>query len=165
MCEPMTIAAIGVAAVGAAKSAMDSSAHGAAVRNIAQLNASVSERQASDAIQRGLVPEMRERMHGSQFIGVQNAHYSASGVLVGVGSAGDVTQQTRMMSDLDEEIIRNNAAREAYGFRTEAQRYRQEGEYGVSSADNAATSSVIGGVGKMTMIGAQSWMERPAGEG
>lgn len=161
MCEPVTIGAIVAAGVGMAVQASAASARGAAVREGAIRNAVVAERQAADAVARATLPGARMRMRGGQFVGVQEAHFGASGVLAGGGSAGDLTKETRIISDVDEEVIRNNAAREAFGFRTGAQRHQQEGAYAASEAENALRLSVIGGVGKMAMIGAKSWMDIP----
>ena len=135
---------------------------GAAAKAVAYRNADVAERQAADAVARGIISGVRARMRGGQIVGTQMAHYAASGVLVDVGSPGDVTLRTRIITDEDEQIIRTNAAREAYGYTTQAQRYRQEGSYAESEAKQAVLESVIGGVGKMALLGAKSWLDMPS---
>lgn len=162
MCTPLLIGGIAMAGAGAAMQAHAAGQRAAATKAALYRDADVAERQAADAVSRGVVPGVRAAIRGGKVIGTQEAHYAASGVAVGTGSAGDVTAETRIVSSLDEEIIRNNAAREAYGYRTEAQHYRQQGENAEAEGKNAILASVIGGVGRMAMIGAKGWLEMPA---
>jgi len=164
MCEIVTMTAIGVTLAGTAVQASAAASRGEAAQATARRAAGMAERQAADAIARADLPASRVRMRAGQFIGVQEAHFAASGVAVGVGSAGDVTQETRILSDQDEQVVRSDAAREAYGFRTKAQAYQQEGEIAKSEAKNAVLASVIGGVGKMAFIGAKGWLDLPKEE-
>ncbi len=159
MCTPLIIGGIAIAGVGTALSASAAKGRGAYAKSIADRNARMAEIQAADSVSRALLPAVRARMRGGQVIGVEEAHYGASGVLVGVGSPGDVTLQTRIFSNLDEEVIRTNAALEAFGYRTKAQAYRQEGEYAEAQVKNEVFASVIGGVGRMLAIGAKGAMD------
>lgn len=165
MCEPLTIAAIGTSVIGMGMQASAISAHAADAAATSRRNAAEAERQAADAVQRGVIPEMRARMQGGRFIGEQIGHYSGTNVDVNIGSPKDVQASTRAISDMDEEVIRNNARREAYGYGTQAQRYQQEANFDEAEGKNALLASVIGGVGKLATIGAKSWMESNPGGG
>lgn len=155
------MSAVAVAGAGMFLQAKGAADRGAAAKATAYRNADVAQRQAADAIARGILPGVRARMRGGAVIGTQMAHFAASGALVDVGSSGDVTRQTRIITDEDEQVIRTNAAREAYGYTTQAQRYRQEGVYAEAEAKQAILESVIGGVGKMALLGAKGWLDMP----
>lgn len=76
--------------------------------------------QATDAIQRGSEAANRTRVAVAGEVGTARARLAASGVQLGSGSAAGIEAQTKTFGALDEQMIRNNAAREAMGFTTQA---------------------------------------------
>lgn len=76
--------------------------------------------QARDAIQRGNEAANRTRVATAGEIGTARARLAASGVSVGSGSAAGIQAQDATMGALDEQMIRNNAAREAMGYTAQA---------------------------------------------
>lgn len=163
MCEAATIASISIMLAGTALKASAAAAQGRAASEIAKLNAAQAEEQAATAVTRAILPGMRATMRGGRVIAAQRLAYSMSGVDVNVGSPTDVARDTRIISDLDEEVIRNNAELEARGFRTRAQAYYQQGANAEAEARNAILSSIIGGVGGAASVGAKAWLDRPKG--
>ena len=103
-------------------------------------NAEFAERQADDAIARGHETEGRYRAGVRQVIGTQRAGYAAQGVDVGDGSAAEVQADTAYIGELDALTIRNNAKREAYGFKVDAWNSRNQGELARMSGRNQAAS-------------------------
>jgi hypothetical protein len=96
-------------------------------RNEGKINKKILERNAElariakvDALRRGGVRETIQRIKTAKIIGKQRAAAGASGVSVESGSTVDVMADARMMGELDSLIIRNNAAREAWGFEAQA---------------------------------------------
>lgn len=84
-------------------------------------NVAALEAQATDAIQRGKESELIFRQKLKQTIGSQRASFAAQGVDVGSGSPADVQADTARQGELDAITIRTNAAREAWGYSTQAQ--------------------------------------------
>lgn len=155
MCEPTTLALVGMGlAVGggvqkgvAAKSAADANA------DTMDSNAVLADYAAQDAVQRGEQGAGRARMRGGQTIASQRAEYGASGVDVRSGSAIDVGASTGAVSELDAQIIKANATREAFGYSTQAKGMRRQARYSRQAGDAALTSSILGGVAQAVPYG------------
>lgn len=80
-------------------------------------NAIYAERAAKDAEARGKIAEDQQRMQTQQLIGRQRALLAANGVMVDTGSAADLTADTAMIGEQEALTVRNNAQREANGYR------------------------------------------------
>lgn len=171
-------AAIGISAVGmgiqaygqhkagqAAKAAGEAQA--AASESQAQLadfNAGVADLQAQDAVERG---DLSAQRYGAQVrgaIGTQRTVQAASGVDVSSGSAVDVQADAAYLGKLDQETIRTNAQREAWGFgvtamnyRRQADIYRKTGAAQIEAGNASATAGNIAAVGTIA-TGAGSLM-------
>jgi hypothetical protein len=76
---------------------------------------------AADAVTRGDVAANRLESQTRVLVGTQRATLAAQGVDVASGSAVDLQSQTAGFGALDAQTIRNNAAREALGYTTNAQ--------------------------------------------
>lgn len=105
---------------------------------IDEQNAKLADLSAKDALERGQVEEQRQRMVTRQTIGATRAAQAAQGVDVATGSAVDVQASEAGLGELDALMIRNNAAREAYGYKVEAINYRQQGKLAAFAGANAA---------------------------
>jgi len=95
---------------------------------LSDYNAQVAELQAADAVERGAAEESRFRSGVRLMIGSQRAGQAASNVDVGFGSAVDVQADAAMLGELDALTIRTNAAREAWGFKVQAEDSRRRAE-------------------------------------
>ncbi len=91
-------------------------------------NAEVAGLQADDAIARGAQEEQRFRQGVRGMIGSQRAAIAAGNVDVGFGSALDVQADAAMLGELDALQIRTNAAREAWGYKIEAEDLRKRAQ-------------------------------------
>lgn len=121
-------------------------------------NAGVADEQAADALQRGSEREGRFRQAARGMVAQQRTALAASGVDVSFGSAVEIQADSRYLIGLDAMMIRNNAAREAQGFRTEALDLRKRAEIAREeglvlaetgrtrrkAAETAATTGLIG---------------------
>lgn len=153
----------GLAAVSMAGSAMSAYGKiraGSEADKMFNRNAQIAEIQAQDAIARGKIEEKKARRVTEQVIGAQRVGLAAQGVDVNRGSALDVQADAAYLGELDVLTIRNNAAKEAWGFRTQADdlRYRgkvakQEGWSGAANTILAGSTSILlskyGGMGGM----------------
>ena len=149
MCEPTTLAIASIAstAIGTGISAIGQARQASAQRNQAQYQARVAEnnaitanRLADDSLQRGQIEEQRNRQQTRQLQGRQTAALAASGVDVQSGSALDIVSDTAALGEIDALTIRDNASREAWQRRVQAQEFTNQGA--LFSAEAAATSSL-----------------------
>jgi hypothetical protein len=110
-------------------------------------NVGVLSQAGADAVRRGEQQESASRMKYGAVRGQQAANYGASGVAVGSGSPVDTLANTDAMSAYDAAIIRNNAAREAWGYRSKAkEETRKRGQLG-RAYSNMEAESQMGVVG------------------
>lgn len=140
-------AAIGMMALGTGMSAKANRASGKANQQIAEHNALLAEMQADDAIARGREDESRHRITSKGIIGAQRLGFAAAGVDISDpdSTASAVTENTAALSEIDALTIRSNAAREAWGYRRQAENSRYSGKVARMEGDNRAMSSIIGG--------------------
>jgi hypothetical protein len=89
--------------------------------DLADYNAQVATVQADDAVARGGEEESRFRAGTRGLIGTERAGQAAGNVDVGYGSALDVQADTAYLGELDALTIRTNAAREAWGYKVQAE--------------------------------------------
>lgn len=99
----------------AAASAAQAEYQAAILRN----NQIRAEQLAQDAIERGRVEEAEQRRTTRRLISAQEAGFAGKGVQVNVGTPLEVREETARLGELDALTIRNNAAREAAGFRAQ----------------------------------------------
>lgn len=112
-------------------------------------NAVIADTAAADSISRGRSQEAISRLRGGEKIAQQTAGYAASGVDVTSGSAVDVESSTALVNELNAQIIRSNAAREAWGFQTQAGNFRLRAQLarqtGQAQGDEAILAGITGG--------------------
>lgn len=140
-------AAVGMQGFGAGFSAMGSLGAGKAQQQLANYNAQVAEMQAQDAIVRGRETEARHRTDVKRMIGSQRAGFAASGVDVNDGSAVDVQADTAALGELDALTIRTNAAREAWGYKIQAQDYAARGQIARAESTSKAVGTILSTAG------------------
>jgi len=105
-----------------------------------EYNAAVAEIQAKDAEVRGAQEASRFRQRTRALIGEQRAGFAAGNIDVGFGSAVDVQADTAFLGEIDALTVRTNAAREAWGFRVEAEDRTQQAKIDREAGANAAAA-------------------------
>ncbi len=118
-------------------------------------NATVAQQQADDAIARGKVEEQKRRMLTQQQIGTQTAALAGQGTDL-EGSPTDILGDTKATGELDALTIRNNAAREAYGYTMQAYGYNNDATLKTTSAGNSTYSPNYMGAGASLLAGAST---------
>ncbi len=140
----------------------------------ANTNKQLAEYQAQDAIARGQTAEAQQRIKGAQVVSAQRTHFAASGVdispegLVGpegktYTSAFNILEDTKLMTELDARTIRQNALKEAWGYRVEGANYNAQGKLLTSRA--AGESPLGAGATSLLTSGstvAANWYSRKA---
>lgn len=159
MCTPVAAAGVmGVGAVAGAAGTYQSSRaeqKGSYVQEeIANRNANLEEMRAKDALVRGQIAEGQQRTREEQLIGTQRATFASRGLSSNEGSALNILDTTRHMSDVDIGTIRDNASKEAWALRQSATNYRQNAELWKERGDNTnprmnAFLSLMGGGGNV----------------
>lgn len=122
----------------------------------AKRNAAIARFGALSAREKGGQQEMQSRLKYGQLRADQQVAYAAGGVVVGEGSAADAAAQTQRMSDYDAAVIRNNAAREAWGYQQQASQFDEEAKSLQDSRDSIKWAGGLNMLG--TALGSGSSM-------
>lgn len=119
-----------------------------------EANAKFSELRAEDAIRRGDREAIEVKKAGKRVIGSQRAALAAQGIEVDSGTAVEVQADTAGMAAEDALRAKNNAWREAWGYRVEAANARGQGRWAAMAAENTARSTLVtGGLKAATQVG------------
>lgn len=114
---------------------------------VAANNAILANQQASIAIQNGQTQEGNQRLKTGQAVGAQRAALAANGIDLGEGSAQDILSTTQYIGERDALTVRDNALREAWGYKTQAQNYTD-----ASKAKQATADSISPGFAAATSL-------------
>lgn len=137
-------AALAVVAGGTAMSAYGQMKSGSDTNKLFQQNSQIAEYQAQDAEARGKVSEKLSRRQTEQVIGAQRTSLAGQGVDVNRGSALDVQADAAYLGELDALTIRNNAAKEAWGYRMQASDLTQRGKNAKREGEWGAYTTILG---------------------
>jgi hypothetical protein len=111
----------------------------------ANINARTAEQAATDSILRGQAAEESARRKGWAFASTQRAAMGATGVDVGAESFTNVLADTAAMTEMEALAARSNAAREAWGFQSEATQFRNQARMAKSAGRYNLYGSLLGG--------------------
>jgi hypothetical protein len=98
--------------------------------------------QANDALLRGTKEETRYRRIIAQVAGQQKADFGARNVAVS-GTALDLLGDTAQIGEEDALTIRNNAAREAWGYRNQANEASRWGANQLNNSRGSAAGTLL----------------------
>jgi hypothetical protein len=151
--------------LGAAGAKQQSDASASAARyeaKVQDMNVTLSEQRARDALERGKVEEQQKREQVAQMQSKQRAAMAANGIDVGYGSALDIMVDTATLGEIDALTIRKNSANEAYDYRVDAANGRASASLRRANAANTeaagnlnAFSTILTGAGKAYGSGSQ----------
>ncbi len=141
-------ASVGATALGSIASGYATSQSDKANARIAQQNAGIATQNATFAAEEGEQTAGVQGQKTRQTAGAQKAGMGASGVSANSGSNVDVQASTAMIGQTDMMNIRARAARQAYGFETQATGFENQASIDKAAGKNAITEGVIGGVSK-----------------
>jgi hypothetical protein len=115
----------------------------------AKENEALALRAAGDATHRGNLAAGRTRMAGGQLAARQQVAFASSGVDPTVGTPADVMADSRMMSELDALTEENNAAREAWGYKKQAEQIRRQNKFDRQTRGYRMAGTILGGAGQL----------------
>lgn len=114
-------------------------------KRLSNLQADALEMQATDAIARGAWESTRRRRDTLRLVGSQRAGMAAQGLDVSSGSPAAMITESETVGALDALMIKTNAAREAWGYSTQAKMTRYEGKMKLRAAKLGAFNTLLGG--------------------
>lgn len=132
-----------IAAVGLGSNASNSRNEQRHQRVMGELNELLGEKQATDALARGEESVQRTVATKNQTIGSQRARLAAQGIDINSGSAKQLQDDAAAFSAMDVLTIRNNAAREAWGYKTQALGYQVRGNQLSIEANNRLKGTAL----------------------
>lgn len=149
-----SIAGAGVGALGAIKQGQAEKSSAEYNSQIAANNAKLATQNAAYSGAEGVAQAEASSFKTRAQVGGILANQGASGVDVNTGSAVDVRSSASQLGELNALDIRSNAARQAYGYQTEAVGSQAQSTLDQSQAANAGTagnisagSTLLGGLG------------------
>jgi len=95
---------------------------------VASNNATLAEQQAHIALENGVTAEQNQRLRNAATYSSQRTSLAANGVALDEGSPAEVLATTKYIGERDALTIRDNAAREGWGYDTQAQGYRSDAD-------------------------------------
>ena len=135
----------GLAVAGGIAKGISAKNAGDANAAIDNANAKIADTSAGVALQNGQQQAGMRAMRGSATEGSQKAGFAASGVTTGAGSALDVLGDTAAVSKMDQDVIQNNAARNAWGYNTQATNFRNKAAMDEQEGTSGEVGDILGG--------------------
>lgn len=108
-------------------------------------NADLAEMKAEDAIRQGDKQADIYQKQVNQMIGAQRANYAAQGVELDSGSAAQIAEDTAAQGASNILQLKNNAWREAWGYRVQATDLSFQGSVARLTGDTAARNTLVAG--------------------
>lgn len=142
-----SIASIGSGVLGALGSIAGGNANAKAAEyqaRVAENNAQIARQNQEWAERSAITNEAAQGIKSRASLGAVKAAQGASGVDVNSGSALDVRSSAAELGQLDAINIRANAARDAYGYATQASGYDASAGMSRAAGANASSAGMIG---------------------
>lgn len=133
-------------------------------RQQGEFNARLAELKAKDAVERGDQEAVKFAKEANQFKGKQKAAMAAQGVDIDSASFEGISTQTERLTAFDEMEIRNNAWKEAWGYRVDAANQRTQANFRSRAAQAESRSSLLTGGMQAIGYGAQAYGQHQAAQ-
>lgn len=153
MCEPTTIIAVTgliLTAAAGVQTARAQRAAGEAAEEQSAENAKAANAQARNTELSGQVEEDRRRQQTRQLLASQRTTFAANNLDMSVGTPMEILGDTAAIGEQDALTIRANAAREAWGYRAEANNYLNQGRAANAAGKNQAMGTYLTTAASMT---------------
>lgn len=116
-------------------------------QEISESNALNLEQRAGEALESGKLDIQRQQIKTARLKGEQKVSFVSSGVAVGTGSPLDVLSDTARLGDLDVDIIKRRAERQATGLQLQAVDERLAGSLAKQRGKSRAFSTILTSAG------------------
>ena len=148
MCTLLSALGAGASLVSGVAQARNARAQADAQANALEANSRNSSILAHDAIERGGQDELQLRRGIAQTLANQRVQAASSGIDIDTGSVADARNATIAEAEHDAEAIRFNAARQRWGYLSQANSLTNQAAYtraqGRANADNILFRNVVG---------------------
>lgn len=148
-----TIASGVVSAIGAISQGQQQSQMYAYQAAVSRNNQILTERAAVDAEQRGAIDEANQGRATAEVVARQRTALAANGVDVNSGSAVDLQSGTAAIGQQAANNIRQNAIKEAYGYRTQGVNYANDAALADQASSNARSNGYMNAFGSILGAG------------
>lgn len=145
--------AIAMTAASAAAAAYSQHQAASAKRGMADHNKRIANQAAADAELRGQAAESAHRFKVGALVSRQRSALAGAGAVVDVGSAFALIEDTAAMGELDVLTVRNNAARETWGYKSQATGFEYQSALANSEKNTLPYATLLGGAGSAVAIG------------
>lgn len=108
-------------------------------------NAEIAGQMADDAIARGVEQERLLRGEYKKLVGTERNILASQGMDLEADTASAILLDTARQKEIDALTLRNNAAREAWGYKVQAYDYSAKGNLFKREADFGAFNTVLSG--------------------
>lgn len=119
----------------------------------AKSNTALSDYQAADAIDRGNLAASGAEKQTTARVGQQRTTSAASGVDINSGSAAAIQGDTAEEGAFNQLMIKNNAWREAWGYKTQAIQSTASGQFAQAAGQNQSQNTLLTGGMNATSFG------------
>lgn len=158
MCEPVTISTGMMWALGASAAATAAATYvsydsskkaGEANAQIAENNARLAADDARTEQAMGDRESQQQTWRMRAMEGQQRAAIASQGVDAQIGTPVELLGESAMFGEVDQQTIRLNAARRAWGFSAQSQNIRNQSRVDRYSTRQQGTATILGGLGSM----------------
>lgn len=158
MADPVTLSAIAIGstvaggltkAVGGFMGGQASSSAYNYQSGVARLNASIQKQNASYERDVGEVKAQASGMKTAQQVAQIKSVQSGSNLSINGGSAANVRESQQAIGEFDQNVIRSNAARRAYGYDVEVMQQETQSNVYKMAGSNAKRSGMIEGISSL----------------
>lgn len=157
MCEPVTAVAIGATVASTAHGMYSAHQQAKVARAAGRRNEHIARQAAADAEQRGELEASKVTSAGVRQMARAKATMLAQGIYGDSEGVKDLLEGMATNIALDAETIRNNAARQAWGLRNQADTSRFEGEAAAHRAEQEAIGTGLSGIAQVASIASASY--------
>lgn len=152
MCNP-AIALLATTLVTGAYQADVQRKQGEANAQVAENNAMLAQQDA-DASNAMATREMEQQAWRTRaMVGQQRAAIAANNVDPTLGTPAEILGETAMFGEVDQQTIRMNAARQAWGFNAQAQNQRTQASLSRWNSNAQATGTILGSLASAASMG------------
>jgi hypothetical protein len=158
MCEPITISTGAAWALGASAAVTAAATYvsyqgnknaGEVSAAIAENNAKLAAADAENAMAMGDRETEQQAWRTRAILGQQRAAIASRGIDPGMGTPLDLLGETAMFGEVDQQTIRLNAARNAWGFRAQETNIRNQSALDRYTTKQRGTATILSGLSSM----------------
>ncbi|MDY4297513.1 MULTISPECIES: hypothetical protein [unclassified Xanthomonas] len=125
---------------------------GQAEAEIAANNERLAQNEADNANAQGTRESEQAAWRTRALIGQQRAAIAANNIDPTLGTPSEILGETAMFGEVDQQTIRQNAARQAWGYSAQATNFRNQGSISRWSGRAQATGTILGSLASSASI-------------